>query len=102
MPPDAARLSPTLGPAAANGDTSEAVPHHRKKTNRCPTTDPNKPFRQSLRSAIRLAALLIRNVESGVNSEIVTLLNQACGPILVLSPALEVSLAGNIPHVPAV
>jgi hypothetical protein len=46
--------------------------------------------------------LLIRNVESGVNSEIVTLLNEVCAPILILSPALEVSLAGNIPHVPAV
>ena len=84
IPPEAARLSAARGPAAAKGDIVGGDPHHRKKTSRCAIADPRKPFRQSLRSAERLSALLNRNEESGVNSEIVLLLNEACARILVL------------------
>ena len=58
IPPRAARLSPARGPAAANGDTSSASPHHSKKTRRCTITAPANPFRQSARSALRRSALL--------------------------------------------
>ena len=85
MPPEAARLSAARGPAAAKGEIVEADPHHRKNTSRCTITDPKKPLRQSLRSAERLSVLLNRKEESGVNSEIVLLLNEACARILVLS-----------------
>lgn len=88
MPPEAARLSAARGPAAAKGEIVGVDPHHRKNTSRCTITDPKKPritqLRQSLRSAERLSALLNRKEESGVNSEIVLLLNEACARILVL------------------
>ena len=73
-PPEAARLSPARGPAAANGDSGTGWPHHRKKTRRCRTTAPRNAFRQSARSATRRSTLLKPCVGAGVSLEIIFLL----------------------------
>ena len=73
MPPDAARLSPARGPAAANGDSGSGSPHHRKKTRRWTIAAVRKPFRQSARSATRRSALVRPWKGSVVAVEIVRL-----------------------------
>ena len=69
--PLAARLSPALGPAAANGETGITSPCHPKKRSRWTRTDMSRPVRQMLRSwRLRSFALMSCNSFMSVRSDV--------------------------------